>query len=129
MDVSRDNLVQNAGTEEVSGQSKTLLGRLFESLVALSLKTYVLANEARLRHFRSSNGAREVDFIVEKGSSLIAIEVKLSNTVDKRAINTLNWFGEEFSGYRVAKCLVNTGSHAYTRSDGIHVIPASLLQA
>ncbi len=54
--------------------------------------------------------------------SIIAIEVKLSNTVDTKEARTLNWFAEEFSDYNISKCLINTGSHAYTRNDGVQAL-------
>jgi hypothetical protein len=39
-------------------QDGTLLGRLFEHLVALSLQTYAQATESNLYHFRSNSGDR-----------------------------------------------------------------------
>ncbi|MCU1478227.1 MAG: hypothetical protein JWQ64_2920 [Subtercola sp.] len=39
-------------------QDGTLLGRLFEHLVAPSLQTYAQATESNLYHFRSNSGDR-----------------------------------------------------------------------
>jgi predicted AAA+ superfamily ATPase len=86
-------------------------------------------NGARLRHFRNTAGTREIDFVLGKGRSILAIEVKLSETVTAHDVRHLNWFEKEFSHYSVVKCAVTTGPYAYTRSDGTHVIPAVLLGA
>src|SRR5690606_38391371 len=43
-----------------------LLGRLFESLVTSSVRTYAQAAEARVYHLRTRNGDHEVDLIVER---------------------------------------------------------------
>jgi predicted AAA+ superfamily ATPase len=43
----------------------TLLGGLFESLVALSVRTYAQAAEAHTYHLRTDSGRHEVDFIIE----------------------------------------------------------------
>jgi hypothetical protein len=60
---------------------------------------------------------------------LIALEVKSASTTDDFKATHLNWFEREFTEYSITKCVVTTGSYAFTRDDGIHVIPASFLQA
>ncbi|MDR3300797.1 MAG: DUF4143 domain-containing protein [Candidatus Accumulibacter sp.] len=108
---------------------RTLLGSLFEALAAQSLKVYAEVNEAELGHFRSSNGHHKVDFIVQKGRRVIAIEVKLAPSVESRDLTHLKWFMAEFASFDITPCLMTTGRDAYTRPDGIHVIPAVLLGA
>jgi predicted AAA+ superfamily ATPase len=110
-------------------KGKTILGRFFEALIAQSLKTYAQANDATLHHFRSSNGAREIDFIIQRARQLVLIEVKLAGSVEASDLRHLHWFESEFPEYAVAKCVINAGSYAYTREDGVHVIPAALLGA
>jgi len=129
LDLTYGDLINGCSTILPGPQEKTVLGRLFESLVAQSLKTYTLANDARLRHFRNKTGTREVDFILGKGRTLLAIEVKLSETVDAHDVRHLHWLEHEFSSYKVIKCAITAGPHAYTRADGVHVIPAALLGA
>ena len=105
------------------------MGRLFESLIAQSLQTYAQVNRVQLRHFRSAQGDREVDFIIEKGRSIIAIETKYSGTVSKADYKHLLWLEQQFSDYKVIKVIVNTGMTAYQHPSGTLVIPAALLGA
>jgi predicted AAA+ superfamily ATPase len=127
LDITRDGLLRGIGNEPLGQQGKTVAGRLFEALVGLSLQSYVLACEARLRHFRTTSGNHEVDFIVEKGKSVVAIEVKLSPTVEGKEVAHLKWLEETFKEYSVTKVIVNTGDTAYKRKDGVLVVPAVLL--
>lgn len=99
------------------------------SLFKQDPKTYAQANEAVLRHFRSSDGAHEVDFIIEKAGRVVAFEVKLSAAPEKRDFTHLKWLEKQFSNFAVTKCMITTGQYAYTNKEGIHIIPASLLGA
>jgi len=109
-------------------RSGLLLGRLFESLVTLSLRVYAQAAEAELRHLRLHGGSHEVDLIVERSDRrIIAIEVKLSRTVDEDDVRHLLWLGEKIGADLLDAVVLNTGPEAYRRKDGIAVIPAALL--
>lgn len=109
-------------------RSGLLLGRLFESLVTLSLRVYAQAAEAGLRHLRLHGGSHEVDLIVERSDRrIIAIEVKLSRTVDEDDVRHLLWLGEKIGADLLDAVVLNTGPEAYRRKDGIAVIPAALL--
>jgi len=46
-----------------------LLGALFESLVTLSVRIFAQSAEARVLHYRTQRGEREVDLIVERTTS------------------------------------------------------------
>ena len=105
-----------------------LLGHLFESLVTLNMRVYAQAAEARLYHLRQQGGRREVDLIVERADQrVVAIEVKLSGTVDKSDVKHLLWLREQIGDDLLDAIVINTGPHAYRRKDGIAVIPAALL--
>ncbi|MCL2680171.1 MAG: DUF4143 domain-containing protein [Coriobacteriia bacterium] len=105
------------------------IGRFFEALVALSLQTYSHVNNAELSHFRTANGDREIDFIVEGDNAIVAVEVKSSASVDSDDVKHLNWLAKKYPDYNIARIIITAGQNAYTRSDGIHVIPAILLGA
>ena len=106
----------------------TLLGALFESLVALNLRVYSQASEATVHHLRTVNGRQEVDFIVERDDrKIVAFETKLAPTVDDSDVVHLHWLREQFSELVLDLAVINTGKHAYRRSDGVAVIPACLL--
>jgi hypothetical protein len=41
----------------------------------------------------------------------------------------IKWLMESNTGYSIIGVIINTGTVAYTRKDGIHVVPAALLGA
>ncbi len=105
-----------------------LLGRLFESLVTLSLRVYAQAAETELRHLRLHGGSQEVDLIIERSDRrVIAAEVKLGRTVVDDDVRHLLWLREKLGADLVDAVVINTGPEAYRRKDGIAVIPAVLL--
>ena len=105
----------------------TLLGALFESLVTLCVRVYAQASEARIGHLRTWSGDREVDLIVERGTQLLAIEVKLSQTVADRDVRHLLWLRDALGENLTDTIIITSGPAAYRRPDGIAVIPAALL--
>ncbi len=108
----------------------SLLGRLFESLVTLSLRVYAQANEAHVRHLRLHGGQREIDLIIERADRrVLAIEVKLSRTVHDQDVKHLLWLKDQIGDDLLDAIVINTGPEAYRRPDGIGVIPAGLLCA
>lgn len=108
----------------------SLLGRLFESLVTLSLRVYAQANEAHIRHLRLHGGAREIDLIIERADRrVLAVEVKLSRTVDDDDVKQLLWLKQQIGDDLLDAIVIHTGPEAYRRKDGVGVIPAALLGA
>lgn len=106
----------------------TLLGRLYESLVALSVRVYAQAAEARVYHLRTLNGAHEVDFILERDDHrIVAVEAKLSASVSDQDVAHLRWLRQEIGDDLLDAVVIYTGQYAYRRTDGIAVIPAALL--
>lgn len=128
--LSKHRLLDGEGGLEAIPLDRPFLGSLFESLVTLSIKVFAQAAEARVYHLRTANGDHEVDLIVESPSGkVVAIEVKLSNSVDEKDGRHLRWL-ESVIGDRLSESvIVNTGPHAYRRSDGIAVVPLALLGA
>jgi predicted AAA+ superfamily ATPase len=106
----------------------SLLGRLFESLVALSLRVYAQAAEASVYHLRTQSGSHEVDFIVERDDHrVLALETKLGASVGEQEVEHLRWFRQEIGDDLLDAAVIYTGRYAYRRPDGIAVIPAALL--
>ena len=106
----------------------TFLGALFESLIALNLRVYAQTAEADVRHLRTQRGEREVDFIViGPDGGIVAIEVKLSTTVEAHDTKHLRWLKERIGDQLLDAVIVTTGTEAYRRDDGIAVVPAALL--
>lgn len=105
-----------------------LLGRMFESLVTLSLRVYAQDHEAEVRHLRLHGGEREVDLIVERADRrVLAMEVKLSRAITDDDVRQLQWLKQQIGDELLDAIVINTGPHAYRRSDGIGVVPAALL--
>lgn len=106
----------------------TLLGHLFESLVTLSVRVYAQAAEAGVGHLRTAGGQQEVDLIVERDDQkVVAVEVKLSRTVEDRDVRHLQWLKERLGAELLDAVVITTGPQAYRRQDGIAVVPAVLL--
>jgi predicted AAA+ superfamily ATPase len=106
----------------------SIAGRLFEGLTALSLKVYADAVEASVSHLRTADGAHEVDFIVQRGQDVVAIEVKLAPSVDAADVRHLTWLRGRLGDRLREAIIVNTGPAAYRRrTDGIAVVPLALL--
>jgi uncharacterized protein len=106
----------------------SLLGHLFESLVTLSVKVCAQAAESTVRHFRTQGGRKEVDLIVVRpDQKVVAVEVKLSATVNDSDVDNLLWLRDQLGADLIDAVVINTGSTAYRRPDGIGVLPAALL--
>jgi len=79
-------------------------------------------------HLRTERGEREIDFIVTgRNRRVVAIEVKLSETVDDRDVRHLRWLAEQVGDELADAVVITTGPQAYRRADGIAVVPAALL--
>lgn len=123
-----ESLLGGEGLKIGSAADGTLLGLLFESLVTLCVRVFSQSTECSVGHLRTRGGRHEVDLIVERPDRrLLAIEVKLSSTVNDGDVAHLRWLKGELGEDLVDSVVVTTGPHAYRRSDGIGVVPAALL--
>jgi predicted AAA+ superfamily ATPase len=118
--------------EEVSPaipRDGTFLGALFESLVTLSVRVYAQNAEAKTQHLRLHRGEHEIDLIVTRPDQrVVALEVKLSTTVQKEDVKHLVWLKDQIGPDLLDAAVITTGTYAYRRKeDGIAVIPAALL--
>lgn len=115
------------------------LGLLFENLVLRDLRVFLstysgLGNS--VYYYRDDKGL-EVDCIVESANRWAGIEIKLSETkVDDGAANLIALREKVLSNPAARNSepvflavIVGKGSLAYKRSDGVFVIPISLLGA
>ncbi|MHB8340252.1 MAG: ATP-binding protein [Mycobacteriales bacterium] len=126
--VNVDGLLDGQPARPPVPRDGTLLGSLFESLVTLSVRVYAQAAEARVFHLRTRGGEHEVDLIVERGDGrVVALEVKLSRTVDARDLRHLSWLANTIGEDLLDAAVITTGPDAYRRADGVAVIPAALL--
>ena len=126
--VDADALLEGRTGGPAVPRDGTLLGKLFESLVTLGVRVAAESAGARVRHLRTAEGRREVDLIVVRDDHrIVAIEVKLSQSIDDEDVRHLRWLGDTIGDDLLDAVVVTTGGEAYRRSDGIAVVPAGLL--
>ena len=111
-------------------------GFIFESLVAHDLLVYSQAIDAQLFHWRDAKG-NEIDAVIEMPDGTWgAFEVKLgAHQIDVAAANLLKLrqaFATEAESEKSIPaflCVIcGLSSAAYTRPDGVHVIPVTALR-
>lgn len=125
--IDKDGLLRGEGNR-VSTVTGTWLGALFESLVTQSVRVYADAAAARVGHLRTKNGNHEIDLIVEGNNrSCVAIEAKLTSTVEDRDVRHLNWLHQQIGDRLLDRIVLYTGRFAYRRGDGVAVVPLALL--
>lgn len=106
-------------------------GQLFESLVVRDLRVYSQPIEGSVYHYRDSSGT-EVDAIVERrDGSYLAVEVKLAASREDEAAAALHRFAAKLDPERTpapaALVVITGGRYAFTRPDGVHVVPIGCL--
>jgi len=108
----------------------TLLGALFESLVALTIRVFAEPSGARVSHCRTLKGDHEIDLIVERDDhKVLAIEVKLSASATNQDTKHLTWLESEIGDHLIDTVLITTGPFAHRLANGTAVIPLALLGA
>jgi predicted AAA+ superfamily ATPase len=125
--VARAGLLKGEG-DRAAAATGTWLGALFESLAAQSVRIYADAAAARVGHLRTKETDREIDLIVEgEDRRVVAIEVKLSESVSDKDVRHLNWLHDRMGARLADRLLITTGDYAYRRVDGVAVVPLALL--
>ena len=114
-------------------QDLAYVGQVFENLVVRDLFVYSQACGAKMSYYRDNNGL-EVDIILEADDSAwAAIEIKLGQrSIDDAARNLLRFRDKvdtDRMGAPRAMIVITGGGYAFTRSDGVHVVPIDLLTA
>jgi len=118
-----------ARAERFDNKYGSILGRLFEALVYLCLCTYAGVNNAKIFFVGTHRGDREIDFVLQKDTRVVACEAKFSPTAAPSDGKHLKWFAGQVGGDCLDMMIITTGSTAYRREDGICVVPAALLGA
>ena len=125
---TRHHLLRGDDGPLVVTRDGTLLGALFESLVALSVRGFAQAAGAETFHLRDKNGRHEVDFIVEYEGRVLGLEAKLKGDIKDQDVRHLTWLQNQMGDRIIDAAVITTGPEAYRRSDGIAVIPLGALR-
>lgn len=133
MDIGAVNdLLKSETRNSDMAAGKSVFGLLFQSLVTQSIRVYAAANDAQVYWLATakhkSRSQHEIDIIVRnRRGKVVGVEVKLNNLVDDDDVRHLRWLRRELGSTWSDGVVIYTGSEAYRRSDGIGVVPASLL--
>ena len=110
------------------------MGYLFESLCVRDLRAYAGMLEGTVRHYRDKSGL-EADAVISLPSgSWAAVEVKLGGAerIDEGARHLLALAAkvdERAMGAPAFLMVITGGEYAYTRPDGVHVVPLCCLKS
>lgn len=108
-------------------------GFLFESMVVRDIRSYAQAIDGKVYHYRDKDGL-ECDIIIRLGDGRWgAMEVKLGSErgIEEGARNLLRFrdkVSDRFRSRLSFMAIVVSTNLAYTRADGIHVIPLACLK-
>ena len=107
-------------------------GLLFESMVVRDLRVYAQSIGGNVYHYRDSDGT-EADAVIQlRDGRWGAAEVKLgSGMIDEAAENLLKIKRKIESatlGEPAFLAVITGAGYAYTREDGVHVVPAGCLK-
>jgi len=107
-------------------------GFMFENLCLRDLSCYADALDARLSHYRDSNGL-EADAIIEmRGGQWGAFEIKLGDHRVEAGVSSLVALKNkmEANGARPPACLcvITGGGLAHKRDDGVYIVPINSLK-
>lgn len=107
------------------------LGLLFESLVVRDLRVYAQALEGDVLHYRDGAGAEADSVIQLRDGRWALVEVKLAGSEADRGAESLNRVAQKIDVRRTgppqASIVITGGEYAYTRDDGVHVVPIGCL--
>jgi len=116
-----------AGPEDLLNDHEAF-GQVFESLAFRDVSVYAQAGGFEVAAFQDSRG-KEIDLVVVKGRRWAGIEVKLAQipaVLDAAAANLVAIAGRMTTPPQFL-ALVTADGVAYTRPDGVHVVPLSVL--
>lgn len=109
-------------------ESGLTLGRLFESLATLCVRAEAAARFWSVGHLRTQNGAHEIDLVVQRSAmNIIGMEIKLAQQISDHDVKHLLWLREKLGSACQGLYVVYAGQVAYRRTDGVVVLPLSLL--
>ncbi|WP_062465251.1 ATP-binding protein [Demequina soli] len=106
-------------------------GLLFESLAVRDLRVYAQLLDGEILHYRDARGT-EADAVIQlRDGRWALVEVKLAASRVGDAAASLRTLEDKIdtsrSGGPAARIIITGGEYAYTRDDGVHVVPLACL--
>lgn len=121
------------GPDDLIGDLNTL-GLFFEAMCVRDLRVFAEVLNGRLYHFRDKSGL-ECDAVIHlRNGKYGLIEIKLGGeTLINAGAETLNTLADKIDTNRMKSpsfkmILTAVGDYAYSRSDGIYVVPIGVLK-
>lgn len=112
-----------AGYSSSKDMPQTFTGSLLETYVLLNLLTNTSIFGGDVFYFRTQGGKeKEVDFIIEKDSKIIGVEVKASESVTAGDIKNLLFLKDTTKRF-AAGAIIYTGKEIQKLSSNIYAIP------
>lgn len=103
-------------------------GALFETLIFQHLRVWCSLQIPRARiYFWRTTTNREIDFVIERGKKLIAVEVKAASEIRYRDLENMRIFSQEYPDLFAAGILVYTGDEIKRMDEKIIAIPWQML--
>ena len=108
-------------------------GFMFESLCTRDMRIYAQANDGAVFHYRDKNELESDMIISLRDGRWAPVEVKLSNKQIDEAAKNLLFLQSKINTEKMGKpsflMVVTGGEFAYTRDDGVLVVPIGCLKA
>jgi predicted AAA+ superfamily ATPase len=119
-----DSGVVRAAKRQPAGLAVEERGALFEGLIAQSLKAYRELGRLdcdRISYWSAGKNSVEVDFIIERGKELFAVEAKSGARPANNWLSGLRALGADVKLSR--SILVHSGTRKYRHASGIEILP------
>lgn len=108
-------------------------GFMFESLCTRDMRIYAQANDGAVFHYRDKNELESDMIISLRDGRWASVEVKLGNKQIDEAAKNLLFLQSKINTEKMGKpsflMVVTGGEFAYTRDDGVLVVPIGCLKA
>ncbi len=114
-------------TREQLRSDPSLAGRHLESFLLQQLRPQVDLCGGTLTHLRTAGGEREIDAVIEVGSSLIAVEVTASRQVATSDARHMEWFRDQVGRRFFLGLVIHTGTDCYPLADRVVAMPLGLM--
>jgi len=105
-------------------EHQSQVGAIVETWVASEILKLMAVTDYRFHlYFWRTHAGREVDFLLELGGKLVAIEVKWSSRIDESALSSLERCHDDFKGKLIRSVILYGGTEVVALTPKIIAIP------